>query len=53
MELLNILTDKFASDIKRYGITSVTKQNGNVLVKSEFQISWDLYESIKLELVNY
>lgn len=53
MELLELLKDKFSSDIKRYGITSVTKQNNEVIVKSEYQISWDLFESIKLELINY
>lgn len=53
MELIEVLKEKFESDIKRYSIKSVVKNGHDVIIKSDEHISWDLYESIKLELVNY
>ena len=50
--LLPKLQEKFASEIKRYGITEVTKDAaGNVHVRSLDRITWELFESIKLELL--
>lgn len=51
MNLLSKLQAKFSQEIKRYRITEVTIQNGNIEIRSEDRIPWELYESIKLELL--
>lgn len=49
--MLEKLQSKFADEIKRYGITDVKKVNGEVIITSLERIPWELYESIKIELL--
>lgn len=51
MNLLSKLQSKFSAEIKQYGITEVKVTNGNVEVTSQDRIPWELFESIKLELL--
>lgn len=49
--MLEKLQSKFSDEIKRYGITDVKKVNGEVIITSVERIPWELYESIKIELL--
>lgn len=51
MNLIDKLQSKYASDIKRYGITEVTIVNGKVDVKSTDPIPYDLYYSFEIYLL--
>jgi hypothetical protein len=49
--MLEKLQAKFAAEIVRYGITDVVKINGDVRITSRERIPWELFESIKCELI--
>lgn len=50
--MLEKLKEKFQQEIKQYGITDVKRDTvGDLLITSTERIPWELYESIKLELI--
>jgi len=51
MNQLSKLQSKFSEEIKRYGITEVTVISGIVEIRSLERIPWELFESIKCELL--
>jgi len=51
MNHLTQLRDKFAQEIKQYGITSVTVIDGRVYVESAEKLPWELFNSIECELL--
>jgi len=51
MNQLPKLQNKFSYEIKLYQISEVKVISGNVEIRSETRIPWELFESIKHELL--
>lgn len=51
MNQLDKLREKFSSEIKWYGITSVRVQDGNLYIDSDEPIPYELRYSIEVELL--
>jgi len=51
MNQLPLLTQKFAHEIKLYGITSVTVSGGRVYYESAEKLPYELFNSIECYLI--
>jgi len=51
MNQLSKLQTKFSEEIKRYQITEITVISGTVEITAKERIPWELFESIKCELL--
>lgn len=51
MNHIHTLSEKFAAEIKQYGITSVTVSGGLVTVESAEKLPYELFSSIECYLL--